>query len=275
YVLGNLMLNSPKNRHADYYKGKYFRSFPLDSMHPWQHANKQFHNQQVAMERVAGETSGVDDGVGEIMSALKRLGLEENTLVIYTADQGWMGGQNGIWGMGDHTLPIGAHDLMMKIPMIFRQPGRIQPGQNSDIVVSNYDFMPTLLGYLGLGKKMPKTPKSPGRDFSPVLMGAPQSWDNVMYYEMETTRAIRTADWKYVTRIPNGPYELYNLKVDPQERFNMYGQPGSEAKKTELEKRLNDFFEVYADPQYDIWNGGGSKAKRFTSDTFDFSKEYF
>src|SRR5690606_12057604 len=38
YVLGNLMLNSPKNRHADYYKGKYFRSFPLDSMHPWQHA---------------------------------------------------------------------------------------------------------------------------------------------------------------------------------------------------------------------------------------------
>src|SRR5688572_23063432 len=123
YVLGNLMLNDAKNRHAAYYADKEMLSFPRDAMHPWQHANKPFHNSLRAMRRTAAEVSGVDDGVGDVMATLKRLGLDENTLVVFSADQGWMGGQNGMWGMGDHFRPIGAHELMMQIPLIFRQPG--------------------------------------------------------------------------------------------------------------------------------------------------------
>ena len=57
-------------------------------MHPWQYDNKEFHNSLTAMRRVAAETSGVDDGVGEIMATLKRLGLDENTLVIYAVRPG-------------------------------------------------------------------------------------------------------------------------------------------------------------------------------------------
>jgi len=71
----------------------------------------------------------VDDGVGEVLATLRRLGLDENTLVVYAGDQGWMGGQNGLWGMGDHTRPVGAHELMMHIPLIFRRPGRIAAGR--------------------------------------------------------------------------------------------------------------------------------------------------
>ena len=101
YSLGNLMLNPARNRHADHYRGHHFQSFPVDAMHPWQHHNKAFHNPQVAMERVAAETSGVDDGVGEIVSTrFNDLGLDDKTLVIYAADQGWMGGQNGLVGHG-------------------------------------------------------------------------------------------------------------------------------------------------------------------------------
>jgi arylsulfatase A-like enzyme len=262
YSLGGLMLNPSHNRHAEYYKDKPFNSFPRDTMHPWQFANKQFHNKQVAMERLACETSGVDDGVGEVMAAIKRLGLDENTIVIYAADQGLMGGQNGMWGMGDHFRPIAAHELMMQIPLIFRQPGKIPAGKTSDLFVSNYDFMPSLLGYLGMGEKMPQKPKSPGRDFSGVLRGETIPWENVTYYEMETVRAIRAERWKYVARFPKGPFELYDMKADPQERFNLYGQPGTEATRAELDGRLNDFFTKYADPQYDIWKGGRSKAKR-------------
>lgn len=262
YSLGNLMLNRARNRHADAYQGNAFLSFPRDVMHPWQHANKQFHNQQAAMERLACETSGVDDGVGEIMAALKRLGLDENTLVVYSADQGWMGGQNGIWGMGDHTRPIGAFELMMQIPLIFRQPGKIPAGQTSDLLVSNYDFLPSLLGYLGLGRKMPGASVSPGRDFSPVLRGEKITWENVILYEMESCRAIRAERWKYVTRFPSGPFELYDMQSDPHERFNLYGQPGTESIRAELAARLDGFFAKYADPQYDIWKGGRSKARR-------------
>jgi arylsulfatase A-like enzyme len=264
YALGNLMLNRARNRHADEYRDKPFPSFPRDTMHPWQHANKNFHNQQVAIERVAAETSGVDDGVGEIMAALQRLGLDENTVVIYAADQGWMGGQNGMWGMGDHMRPIGAHELMMQIPLIFRQPGKIPAGKTCDFLVSNYDFMPSLLGYLGLGDKMPRKPPSPGRDFSAALRGENVAWDNVIFYEMETCRAVRAERWKYVARYPSGPYELYDMQADPQERFNLYGQPGTEPVRAGLAKRLADFFARYADPQYDLWNGGRSKARRVT-----------
>ena len=264
YNLGRLMTNPPRNRHAEYYRDKHFTSFPVDTMHPWQHANKQFHNTQIAMERCAAETSGVDDGVGEILSALKRLGLDDNTLVIYTADQGWMGGQNGLWGMGDHTEPVTGFELMMQIPLIFRHPGGISGGQTSDLIVSNYDFMPTVLNYLGLGGKMPQEPKSPGRDFAPVLKGQAIAWENIMFYEFEILRAVRAERWKYLARFPNGPFELYDMLNDPQERVNLYGQPGMDAVRDELAQQLTAFFDQYADPQYDIWKGGRSKARRFT-----------
>jgi len=265
YNLGKLMSNPPRNRHAAYYKNKPFPSFPRDAMHPWQWANKQFHNTQTAMERCAAETSGVDDGVGEVMAALKRLGLDDDTLVVYAADQGWMGGQNGMWGMGDHFRPTGAHDLMMHIPFILRHPARIPAGRSCDLLVSNYDFMPTVLAHLGLADKMPAAPKSPGRDLSPVLAGqALEIADNAVFYEMETTRAIRTDEWKYVARHPGGPFELYDMNADPHERFNIFGQPGTAMVKAELAARLDAFFNEFRDPKHDIWKGGGSKAKRHT-----------
>ncbi len=112
---------------------------------------------------------------------------------------------------------------------------------------------------------MPQKPKSPGRDFSPALRGQKLAdWDNTVFYEMETTRAIRTERWKYVARFPSGPYELYDMHSDPLERFNQFGQPGTEDIKANLAKQLNAFFTRYADPQYDIWHGGTSKAKRHT-----------
>jgi arylsulfatase A-like enzyme len=111
---------------------------------------------------------------------------------------------------------------------------------------------------------MPTKPKSPGRDFSAALRGEKIAWDNTIYYEMETTRAIRAEQWKYVARFPDGPFELYDMQADPQERFNRYGQPGTEPMRADLAKRLDTFFAEYADPQYDIWKGGRSKAKRHT-----------
>jgi arylsulfatase A-like enzyme len=130
-------------------------------MHPWQDANKPYHNNLTSIRRVAAETSAVDDGVGEILAALKENGFEENTLVVYAADQGWMGGQNGFFGMGDHTKPVAAHDLMMQIPLIFRQPGAVTAG-TSDLLVSNYDFLPSVLDQLGLGHRIPKAGASAG-----------------------------------------------------------------------------------------------------------------
>src|SRR5262249_7751222 len=120
YGLGNLLRNPARNRHAAYYVDQPLWSFPRDAVHPWQFNNKETPNSPGQIRRVSPEVSGGDDGAGEIPASLRRLGLDENTLVVYAGDQGWMGGQNGLWGMGDHTRPTGAHELMMHIPLIFR-----------------------------------------------------------------------------------------------------------------------------------------------------------
>ena len=264
YGLGKLLLNPARNRHRDYYADKPLLSFYRDTVHPWLFNNKEYLNNMVSIRRVAAETSGVDDGVGTVLEELHRLGLDAHTLVVYSADQGWMGGTNGLWGMGDHTRPFSAFDGMMQVPLIFRHPGRIRAGSTADILVSNYDFLPTVLHYLGLGDKLTGAkPQSPGRDYSPVLCGETVPWDNVVYYEMETVRAIRTSDWKYVHR-PQGPFELYDLKNDASEKVNLYGQPSQAAIQQRLKERLEAFFRQTAEPKYDLYRGGTSKATLLT-----------
>ena len=64
--------------------------------------------------------------------------------------------------------------------------------------------------------------------------------------------------------VESGPYELYDMQADPRERFNLFGQPGTVGIQAELAKQLDQFFARYADPKYDIWKGGTSKAKRLS-----------
>jgi arylsulfatase A-like enzyme len=199
------------------------------------------------------------------MAALKANKLENDTLVIFTADQGLAGGQNGFWGMGDHTRPLTAFDWTIHVPLIYRQPGHIRAGQRSDILVSNYDFLPTVLDYLGLKDKTPQKPRLPGQSYSGTLNGKPEAWDNTVFFEFENTRAVRTRDWKYISRFPDGPNELYDLKSDPDERHNLIDEPAHAAQQKALRGRLEEFFATYADPQYDLSRGGRSKANRRTN----------
>jgi arylsulfatase A-like enzyme len=264
YNLGPSLRHPGQNRHVESYARDPMLSFPRDGVHPWLRDNRAFVNNVDAMRRVAVETSGVDDGVGTILETLDRLNLADDTIVIYTADQGWVGGQNGLWGMSDHTRPLSAFDGMMHIPLIVRHPGHVAPGTSSDLMVSGYDLMPTLLHHLGLGDRVPDRPRPPGRDVSPALRGQPLDWDNVIYFEDETLRAIRTPDWKYIHRHPDGPFELYHLADDPSEKVNLYGQPGHADTVADLRARLDTFFRDHADPRYDLYHAGGSKTHLLT-----------
>jgi arylsulfatase A-like enzyme len=265
YGLGSSLNKSARNRHAEYYADKELRSFPRESVHPWLHNNKQFINNVHPMRRYACEVSAIDDGVGQIMRTLKRLGLDDETLLILTADQGWAGGQNGLWGMGDHTRPLHAFDSTMRIPLILRHPGTIPSDRQSDFMVSNYDLLPTVLSYLGLASEVPNDPRPPGRDYSAALKGKTLLWDDVIFYEFENVRAIRTAEWKYIERYADGPHELYDLKNDPNERFNLYGQLKQADIQKKLRVRLYGFFNRHADPKYDLWRGGRSKTHLLTA----------
>ncbi|MBM3890518.1 MAG: hypothetical protein FJ388_15505, partial [Verrucomicrobia bacterium] len=181
YGLGRWMLEPAKNRHAAYYADKPLPSFPREPMHPWLDATRAMHNNPVSIRRYAAEISGVDDGVGEIMAALRQHGLDRRTLVIFTGDQGLAGGQSGLWGMGDHTKPLSAFDCQITVPLVYWQPGRIKAGQRADIMVNHYDFLTSLMHHLGLENQLAAKPESPGRNYAPVLRGQTVPWDNVVF----------------------------------------------------------------------------------------------
>ena len=79
-------------------------------MNPWLNSQKQLLNDVEAIRRYAAEMSGVDNGVGRVLDASKATNLDDQTLVVFTADQGLSCGQHGFWGMGDHTRPLTAFD---------------------------------------------------------------------------------------------------------------------------------------------------------------------
>lgn len=274
YGLGNSMREPIRNRFASHYARHPLPSMPRDTPHPWNFNYGDWLSDMQVRRKYAAEVSGIDDGVGRIMDTLQRLGLDENTLVIFMGDQGLAGGHSGFWGMGDHTRPLTAFDWTTWIPMIFRHKGRMPAGHRSNHLVSNYDVLPTLLEYLGLGSSAPKKPELPGRSFAGVLEGREVEWDNTVFYEFENVRAIRTAEWKYIERIYQRPNELYHLESDPGERMNLHDAPEHGSIREELRSRLHAFFDRYAEPRWDLWKGGASKTNIITEKFFGIKNPY-
>lgn len=266
YALSRLLLRDGKNRHAEYYADKPLDSFPRNKVHPWQLNNRDFINNPTSIRRVATEVSGVDDGVGEVFATLKKHGLDDDTIVIFVADQGWEGGHGGFFGMGDHTRPLTARDRMMQIPMIWRHPKSIAAGVRENKMIANYDLMPTLLGHLGIADKMPAAPKSPGEDLSSLLdtnrSQKPTLYqDDAIFYEFENLRCVRSETHKYIHRHPNGPHELYDLMDDPEEFVNLVAMPKHAETRDMLKARLDAFYKQHSLPKYDMWNGGTSQVR--------------
>ncbi len=274
YGLGRAMREPIRNRFASHYATHPLPSMPRDVPHPWNFNYGEWLFDMQVRRKYAAEVSGIDDGVGRILETLQRHDLEENTLVIFLGDQGLAGGHSGFWGMGDHTRPLTAFDWTTWIPMIFRHKGRMPAGQRSDNLVSNYDVLPTLLDYLGLGSKKPHEPPLPGRSVAAMLEGRSIQWDNAVYFEFENVRSIRTGEWKYIERIYQKPNELYHLETDPGERMNLVGAPEHAAIQEQLQKRLYSFFDRYAEPRWDLWKGGKSKTDILTEKFFRIKNPY-
>ena len=271
YGLGSAMREPIRNRHAAYYADHPLPSMPRDAPHPWNFNYGSWLDNMAVRRKYAAEVSAIDDGLGEVLSTLERLGLSENTIVLFIGDQGLAGGHSGFWGMGDHTRPLTAFDWTMWIPLLVRQPGRIPAGTKSERIVTNYDVLPTFLEWLGLESRIPTSAALPGRSFAPLLRGESPAWDDVAFYEFENVRAIRTAEWKYIERFGEGPMELYDLSRDPGERLNLAADRRFAQDRLRLAGRLHEFFERYADPRWDLWRGGGSKTGLITEHIFGAS----
>ena len=159
----------------------------------------------------------LDWSVGQIMTTLRQLGLDDNTLVIFTSDNG---GQNR---HGAINLPLrggkgSTFEGGMRVPTIAWWPGKIPPGTETDAITSMMDILPTFTNLAG--GKVPTDRKLDGYDIWPLLTGdkdAKSSYEAFYYFRGFNLQAVRSGDWKLL--LAKG--ELYNLKDDISEASNV------------------------------------------------------
>jgi arylsulfatase A-like enzyme len=192
----------------------------------------------------------MDEQIGRVLDWLEANNLRDNTLIIFTSDNGMNMGHHGVYGKGNGTLPQNMYDTSVKVPMLMSHPASMPQNVVCEHLLSHYDFMPTLLDYLGLPSPLQNLP---GQSFASLLRGEPLSQrENVVVYdEYGPVRMIRTKDWKYVHRYPKGPHELYHLTGDPDEEQNLINHPEHQSDLEELRSGLEDWFERYVVPSRD------------------------
>jgi len=202
---------------------------------------------------------GVDDGIGQVLDFLDREGLADDTLVIYTTDNGWYLGDLGLY---DKRF---MYEPGLRVPLIARGPG-IRAGITPDELVANIDIAPTILDLAGL----PVPDSMQGRSLAPLLRGEkPAGWRSSVYYRYyhdpghHNTRAhfgVRTATHKLIHYWKKDAWEMYDLVADPTEQHNLlFDQIEAESPtvaarfaelKQELERLQSQFGDTgeYADP---------------------------
>jgi len=228
-----------------------FATCPQEPAHPW--VNPALAKCLGDREKLKGYFAAVtamDAAVGRFLARLDALGLRNSTLVVFTSDNGFSCGHHGFWGKGNGTYPLNMYENSVKVPFVIAGRG-IPAGRTSAALVSQYDLMHTLLDYLGLPAA--NDPTLPGTSFLPAVMGqADQVRDDVVVYdEYGPVRMIRTQEWKYVHRYPDGPHELYDLKHDPAERKNLVDEKKCRPIVEEMWRRLTDWFARYVRPELD------------------------
>ena len=194
---------------------------------------------------------GIDDSVGRLLEYLDTEGLTENTIVIYTSDQGMFLGEH------DYIDKRWIYEESLRMPFLARFPREIPSGSWSDTVVDNVDFAKTLLDYAGVDPPA----EMQGRSFRPVLADkTPSDWRHEVYnrYWMHMTHhdnpahyGIRTREYKLIFfygmpldaggatayQTPAGG-ELYDLRTDPFELQNVYNDPSYREVRRTLKARL-------------------------------------
>ena len=158
----------------------------------------------------------IDAGVGRLADALQRLGVWDDTAVIFTSDHGDMQGSHGLT---NKCLP---QEESSGIPLIARVPGGAT-GLVTDALVSGIDFFPTCLDYAGI----PVPSHLPGTNFAPLTRGEPQDLDGPVFAEMTDWKMVRQGDLKLVTTAGDdyAPTQLHDLNTDPYETMNLVGAP--------------------------------------------------
>jgi arylsulfatase A-like enzyme len=190
--------------------------------------------------RYAETLLALDESIGRVLDWLQQSGLDRNTLVIYTSDNGFSLGEHGLIDKRH------AYEESIRVPMLAWAPGLIAPGSRIESMVRNIDLAPTILELAGA-----RGPANmDGRSVLPLLRGERATWATELLYEYywedafphtPTVFALRDERYKYIYY--HGVWdiaELYDLRTDPDERHNLIGVPAQAERVTAMRNRLFD-----------------------------------
>ncbi len=202
------------------------------------------------MQDYLGCIAAVDEGVGKVLDYLDANGLTENTMVVYTSDQGFYLGEHGWF---DKRF---IYDESFKTPLMIRWPNQIDSNSTSEKMVQNLDFAQTFLDAAGIHQPADMQ----GESLLPLLKGDENSWtrDGVYYHYYEYPSihmakrhyGIVTTDYKLVHFYYDvDEWELYDRKRDPNEMKNVYSDPAYQDIITELKEQLDEMRFLYGDSE--------------------------
>lgn len=190
----------------------------------------------------------LDDSIGEILNYLDSSGLSENTIVIYTSDQGFFLGEHGWW---DKRF---MYEESIRMPLVIRYPGFVKPGTINNDIILNIDFAPTLLDAAGLKGSL----NMQGDSFLDLMKRNESiKWRTSMYYhyyefpgrpEVKKHYGIRTKRYKLIHFYYDiDEWELYDLETDPGELNNLCNNPAYSELMEELKRELDILRRKYKD----------------------------
>jgi arylsulfatase A len=193
-------------------------------------------------QRYAGLLSHLDDAVGRLLDKLEDLDLAENTMVIFTSDNGGLNAEtsNLPYRDGKSTLYEGG----IRVPLVVRWPGQIKPGSVCEGVVISPDFFPTFLE--AAGQAAQPDAHLDGQSLLPWLRGGTPDGNRIVYWHSPHYRdkgpqsAVREGGWKLIHNLEEDTRELYDLKSDPGETKDLAAKQLGRAKElvAKLERHL-------------------------------------
>ncbi len=204
----------------------------------------------------AAMDSMMDRQVGEILALLKKLGIDENTIVFFTSDNGaakrFDGIHNSCGKMTGHKRSLNEGGI--RVPMVVRWPGKIKPGSVSDLPWYFPDVMPTLAELAGVAKEVPEG--IDGISIVPTLLGSGQQKKHEFLYWHSGSHAVRMGKWKGIGR--PGRVRLYDLSTDIGEKTDLAD------KHPDIARKLGEFMAAAYEeprPQKDDGKYTGRRAK--------------
>jgi len=195
--------------------------------------------------------AAVDDQLGRVLDYLEESGLADNTVVVYSSDQGFF--------LGDHGWfdKRWMYEESFRTPLIVRWPGVTPAGSIDEHLVQNLDFAQTFLDIAGV----PAAEDMQGTSLAPLLRAeAPDDWRTAIYYHYYEYPAVhsvrrhygvRTAQYKLIYYYNLDEWELFDLRSDPDEMVNLYDDPTRQPLIESLKAQLQRLRELYAVPEVD------------------------